>query len=122
MEVNIPVGAGTKSELIVDSSVLADGTIQTILTETAAKIETVVGWLNLNQMDAGDAVTVRWTIDGGDGEGDVYHATEVYEDAQVNSKVFFVPHKIKTGTVMKVTIQQTAGVYRTFFYDFMREA
>lgn len=122
MEVNIPSGAGTKSEIIVDGSVVADGTIQTILNETAAKIETVDGWINVNQMDAGDAVTITMTIDDGSGEGNVSHAVEVYEDAQVEPQIYLTPHKVKAGAVVKLTLQQTAGVYRTFYFTFIREA
>jgi len=118
MQTNVP-GGGTR-KVISDSSVLADGTPQTILSRTAVKMETIYGWVNLNNMDYADRTTITVTVNNQDGEGDVNHAVEQYEDAQAESSVYLVKHTIKPGAVIKVVLQQTAGVNRTYPYVFMR--
>jgi hypothetical protein len=118
METNVP-GGGTR-KVISDSSVLADGSPQTILSRTAVKMEDVFGWINLNNMDFGDRLTITTTVNNQDGEGDVSHAVESYEDGQVESSVYLVHHTLKPGATIIVVLQQTAGVNRTYPYVFMR--
>lgn len=65
----------------------------------------------MNNMDVGDKITVRVYDWDGNGTQYVKHDTFLFEDIQVNPSWFisFIPSQY-----YKVTIEQTAGTYRTF--------
>lgn len=121
MSLAIGVTSNVLPVAISDTSITCDGTVQTILNRTASKVEHVTGWINVNKLQAGDTLAVIVTIDNQDGEGDVIHASELYEDAQTESAIYLVDHKIKAGAVIKATVQQTTGTNREIFYNFTRE-
>lgn len=101
--------------------VLAEGTItssaveQDIINVTADKIQKIYGWININNMEAGDSIVIRTRLNG------VIHAQEEYSDVPVNGIVYVVERMIDAGDVYRVTIQRTAGTDREYDYKFFYE-
>ena len=96
-------------------NLVADGSEQTML-ETEA-IGRISGYVDLAQMEAGDSVTVRQYV-AVNGTYRKYHAEE-YSGVQANPVVYITPKEIASG--LKVSLEQTAGTFRAFFYDFILE-
>lgn len=109
--------AGVKVEMVAHGSVVADGTEQVVAELVSDKPARFHGWLNLNNMDAGDKVTIRtYTRD----EGGVYrrHAVEIYADVLEQPMINLIP---KLTQAYRITLEQTAGTYRSFDYRFFKE-
>ena len=62
---------------------------------------------------------VNWAIDMGNDYR--IHAVETYSDAQSKPAVFFVGRMLKNGYKYKITLEQTAGTFRSFPYIFIEE-
>lgn len=104
-----------KLEMVVQGSIVADGTEQILVVDE--ELSNLFGFIGLGQMLLGDVVTIRQFVDI-DGGYKLY-ADETYSDAQIQPAVYITPKG--SNTKMKVTLQQTAGVYRSFAYEFLRE-
>lgn len=99
----------------VEGSITMDGTEQTLVEVTTAR--SVDGYLDLSPMQNGDEIVIRlYGKIKSDGE------YRLYDDAKIagaQPKPLFYIHRRPTRYGWKITIQQTAGTYRTFDYQFV---
>lgn len=104
-----------KLEHIAEGVLVADGTEQTLIEDV--KLSNLSGFLDLAQMQIGDTVTVRQYVL----LNSIYklYAGETYNDAQIQPALHLTPKG--ASNKMKITLQQTAGAYRQFAYEFIRE-
>jgi len=108
-------GGGVIPNLLTSGTLTADGTEQNFLNRTTEGVETIWGWVSINNMQANDAVTVRTRVDG------IIHGLELYEDSPSQPKLYLPKRTLKTGETYRATLEQTAGVNRTYAYEFFME-
>jgi len=102
-------------ETYASGTLIADGTEQ-IVSEISEPTK-FSGYISLAQMQAGDIVKLRqYTKLFATWE---QYAEEKYEDIQPSPVVYFTPKIIPSS--LRVTLEQTAGIMRTFDYKFMKE-
>lgn len=104
-----------KLEVVAQGVITADGTEQVLVEDV--DLSTLSGFLDLAMMQAGDTVVIRQYIDLNGGYK--LYAEESYNDNQVQPALHLTPKG--SNTKMKITLQQTAGTYRQFGYEFIRE-
>jgi hypothetical protein len=105
--------------ILAQGTITADGTEQTVV-EYTGKISQISGYIDLSNMEDGDAVTVKLYVKiKPDGGYKLYHA-ETFNDKQEEPALYILP-KV-TGIAYKVTIQQTKGTYKSFDYLFIKGA
>jgi len=109
--------AGVKVELVSHGTLLADGTEQEMAELLSATPVKFYGWISLDEMDIGDKVTIRTYAKDEAGAYKV-HATELYQDALEQPMVNLM---MKVTEAYRVTLEQTAGTYRSFDYRFFKE-
>ena len=107
---------GMKLELVAEGTLIADGTEQTLVEDTL--LSNLSGFISLFNMEIGDTVTIRQYVDM-NGDGYRLYADETYNDAQIQPAVYITSKT--SNTRMRITLQQTAGTYRQFAYEFNRE-
>lgn len=78
------------------------------------KGEEISGYIDLSAMQAGDTVQIRQYVKV-DVEFKLY-ASEPYNGTQSSPALYF-PKKI-SATSMKITLEQTAGIYRRYPHAF----
>jgi hypothetical protein len=100
---------------IAEETVLADGTEQIVL--EVDKSGRFSGYIDLSEMQAGDTLRIRQyvAINGAYKR----YATEQYSGAQSDPVVYITPKEVATR--MKVTMEQTAGVFRRLPCNFVVE-
>jgi len=96
----------------------ADGTEQTIVEITGVLVR-LAGYIDLANMAAGDTTVVRIYMMLKSGGAYRKYVEEEYKDAQTLPALFCVERVAKYG--IKITLQQTAGVYRTYDYNMFKE-
>jgi hypothetical protein len=98
------------------TGITANGEEQTILEYVGSG--TISGYIDLKNMDVGDTVVIRQYMKlAPDGEYSKY-AEETYRDRQEKPLIYITPKSVDVA--IKVTIQQTSGIYRSFDYRFVR--
>jgi lipopolysaccharide export system protein LptA len=102
-------------EIHTQGSITANGSEQTV-TEISEATR-ISGYINLTNLQAGDTVVIRQYIKLFSSYQK--YEEESYSDAQAKPIIYIRPKEIASGT--KVTIQQTAGVFRDFEYKFIKE-
>jgi len=95
----------------------ADGLEQTVAELTV--LGTLEGYIDLANMQAGDTVIIREYVRLKSGGTYRLYASSTYSDAQSEPALHVV--KLPTKYGVRVTLQQTAGVNRTYDYNFFRE-
>jgi len=100
----------------VEGSLLTDGTEQNLVLSELGVQHHLEGFLDLSPMVAGDVVVVRQYMSLVTPVSYVKYAEETYSDAQALPLLFITTKVAKYG--LRVTIQQTAGTYKTFTYQF----
>ena len=115
--INIYVGIPRKS-VLKEGVLVADGTEQ-ILVE-AAGVLNLEGYVDLSAMTSGDQVVLRRYVKIQEGGEYRLHASETYNGVQAEPLVRFPFIAGYYG--IKVTLQQTAGTYKSFPYQFFKEA
>jgi hypothetical protein len=105
-------------EAPVEGSLLMTGAEQMLVEKTDDKAGLLEGMINLTPMAAGDTVVVREYMQVLSTGTYAKYAEETYTDAQT-IPLLQIMTRISTHDI-KVTIQQTAGTYRTFEYSFVR--
>lgn len=98
-------------------NVTADGTEQTLLEYT--EVGRILGYVDLGEMKVGDAVIIRQYIMVKEGGPFRTYNSDPFAGVQVPPVLYIQPRE--SGFGVKLTLQQTAGSYRTFYHDFMRE-
>lgn len=100
------------------ATLTADGTEQEVLnTSGRGKYE---GWIDLVNMQAGDTVDVKEYVMLKSGGSFRLYATTTYSGVQAEPAIHVTRKLSEYG--LKVTLQQTAGVNRTYDYEFLKEA
>ena len=94
----------------------ADGTEQDV-TELTIQA-TLEGLIDLANMEVGDGVTIREYIKLKSGGTYRLYESATYSDAQTKPGVHVVKLPGRHG--VKITLEQTAGVNRTYDYEFFR--
>ena len=104
----------------IEGSITADGTEQNLILDEVAGDPSrfLEGMVDLNNMAAGDAVTIRQYLSLVTPVAYRKYAEESYSGAQTMPALFIVSKSGRYG--IKVTLQQTAGTYRVFPYQFFR--
>jgi len=100
----------------VEGTLTADGTEQTVVEVTTEN--NVDGFIDFSEMQAGDVVKIR--LYGIIKPGGTWR---MYEDAEFSgpsAKPLVYVHRRPTRYGWKVTLQQTAGTYRSFDYQFVK--
>jgi len=103
-------------EVLAEGVLTADGTVQTLV--EAEGLGLYYGLVSLDKMEEGDKVVIEtWgrVIEGGEWRR---YASMVYGGEQKNPLLVWMPVLCRWG--FKVTLQQIAGVYKTFEYGFYR--
>lgn len=96
----------------VESSVLMDGTIKTLVEITDVKAGQIEAWVDLTPMDAGDTIVIRYSRKMKSAGDYVKYAEETYSGAQTIPALCILNKMIYRSVL--ITAQQTAlGVYRT---------
>jgi len=121
-----PTGTGREAtldnipqfEAPVEGSLLMTGVEQTLVEKTDDKSGLIEGMINLTPMAAGDTVVIREYMKTISTGAYAKYAEETYTGAQT-LPLQQVLTRLSTHSI-KVTIQQTAGTYRTFEYSFTR--
>ena len=102
-------------ETHAEGTITADGSEQIVAEITEAV--RFSGYISLSNLQAGDTVVLRqytklfavWEK----------YAEESYSGAQTTPVVYFAPKEIASS--VRVTLQQTVGVLRSFSYKFIKE-
>ena len=105
----------------IEGSVTMDGTEVTVVLDeiTGNPTRHLEGWIDLSPMQNGDSVTIRLYVKTTSTGNYVKYAEETYTDTQSLPALHLVTLPARYG--IKITMQQTAGTYRTFNYQFFRK-
>lgn len=103
-------GGGFKAQLIAEGTLTATGHIDDILLIWAGRITQYFGQIDLDNLDAGDSVTIRTVIGG------VTHGTAIYNGPLSQPLILIDRHPVDMGDSFQITLEQTAGVMRDFDY------
>jgi len=112
----IAVIAVPPPEVLAEDVLTADGTVQTLV-ETEG-LGLYYGLVSLDKMEDGDKVVIEtWcrVIEGGEWRR---YKSMAYGGVQEDPLLVWIPVLCRYG--FKVTLQQIAGVYKTFEYGFYR--
>lgn len=103
-------------EIIKEGDLDADGNEQTLVEFTELGI--IDGYINLSNLAFGDTAVIRQyqKVYGTYGQ----YAEESYSGVQALPAIYITPKSGKDG--VKITIQQTAGILRTFAHCFFKES
>jgi len=100
-----------------EGTLTANGSEQTLTNITA--LTKLSGYVDLSQMQLGDSVVIRQYMVLKSGGSDRKYEEHAYSGAQDPPVVYVTTKVLAHGG--KVTLQQTAGAYRTYDYSFVRE-
>lgn len=109
---------GAQKSLLKRQNITADGSEQTII--EAMGLGLLEGYIDLSNMQAGDTVLIKQyvkIVEGGDYK---LYANGSYSGVQSQPMLHFEDRMLDLG--MKITLQQTAGTFRAFPYEFYKEA
>ncbi|MFH0850282.1 MAG: hypothetical protein V1924_05015 [Candidatus Bathyarchaeota archaeon] len=99
-------------------TVVADGTEQTLVDQGEGPTR-VMGYIDLSLMLGGDTVLVRHYVKVKSGGAWVCYAGETYTGVQAVPLVYITEKPANHG--LKVSLQQTAGVFKAFDCEFLEE-
>lgn len=98
-------------------NLIADGTEQTLL--EFVDVGAVTGYVSLKEMLGGDTVIIRQYMRIEEGGSYEPYASETFTGFQANPTLYFTRKETDLG--IKITLEQTAGVFKHFINDFLRE-
>lgn len=107
-----------KREILKEGEIVANGDEQ-VLIEVVGTIS-LEGYVDLSEMNEGDAVTLRRYVRIINGDDYKLHAEETYYGKQREPLIRFPPIAGRYGIM--VTIQQISGTFKKFKYQFFKEA
>lgn len=104
-----------KLEPVAEGKLTANGTEQTMV--ECPDLAILEGFVNLGNMQAGDSIIIRQYVMINSNY--TLYAQETYNGVTTEPALHITPraHKDKT----KITLEQTAGSYRDYDYEFVRE-
>jgi len=103
-------------EPLAEGNLSADGSEQTIV-ESDDGLAILSGFISLKELDTGDTVVVRGYAWINNHYG--LYGQDTYSGAQPEPALRFTGIRFKDKFL--VTLQQTAGSYKSFDYEFMKE-
>jgi len=106
-----------RKEVLKEGAVIADGTEQLLV--EAPGILNLEGYVDLNNMAGGDEVLLKRYVKIQEAGDYRLHASQIYTGVQAEPLIRFPFMAGYYG--VKVTLQQTAGVFKTFPYQFFKE-
>jgi len=106
-----------RKSVLKEGVLTADGTEQIIV--EASGILNLEGYVDLSEMVEGDRVVLRRYVKIQEGDEYKLHASDTYSGVQAEPLVRFPFIAGYYG--IKVTLQQTAGTYKNFPYQFFKE-
>jgi hypothetical protein len=98
--------------------ITADGSEQTLLLFSG--LGRISGNIDLSNMQAGDTVRIRQYLQVVAGGAWRRYWMETYSGVQTDPLVYITPKESDFN--VRVTLEQTAGVLRTFEYNFIKES
>jgi len=96
----------------------ADGTEQTLVEYVGVGV--VEGYIDLSEMEAGDEIVVAQYIRVNSQAKYKRYALETYTGKQADPALYITPKPCDYA--LKITLQQTKGIFRRFTYNFMVES
>lgn len=106
---------GMKLEVVAEGALTADGSEQDLV--VCDNLAILTGYTSMSEMVAGDTIIIKqyMTVNGHE---ELYHQ-ETYSGVPTEPIIHFQsrPHKDRT----RITLQQVAGPYKIFNYEFVRE-
>ncbi|MEM2607369.1 MAG: hypothetical protein QXH97_00350 [Candidatus Bathyarchaeia archaeon] len=132
-DASFEAGTGTRKTLIdrladveafdtpIEGSLTADGTEQNlILDEISGNPQRhIEGYVDLSALASGDTIVIRQYMKIAATGDYVKYAEETYSGAQTLPLLHIITKPARYG--LKLTLQQTAGTYRSFAYQFFRK-
>jgi len=103
--------------VLAKGTLTADGTEQALL-EYSGRISTIAGYVDLGNMEEGDAAVIRIYVRVTEDSDFRLYRSETFEGRQVEPALYLLPRL--SGLAMRVTLQQTAGTFKTFGYLFVK--
>jgi hypothetical protein len=120
-------GTGTRKSVLdkllaptppIEGTITADGTEQTLTEQTGTLEFQLDGYVDLTNMASGDVVVIREYMKIKSTGDYVKYAEETYSDAQSIPLLHILTKPSRYG--LKITLQQTAGTYKSFDYQFFK--
>ena len=102
---------------VKEGSVTADGTEQTLFETTSAGV--YEGWIDVSNLQSGDQVVLRLYVKPYSGSD--WKKVDEVSVSGPHDKPAVPLARIAVIYGFKVTLQQTAGTYRTFSFQILRE-
>jgi hypothetical protein len=99
-------------------TVVADGTEQVVV--ECLELARLVGYIDLGEMSPGDTVVIRQYMRLKPGGRFKVYESETYTGPQTDKPIVYVKPK-ESDYGVRVTLQQTSGVFKSFDYNFLRE-
>jgi len=103
-------------ELFSEGTLTADGTEQTVAELTV--LSSLDGWIDLSNMAGGDTVVIKAYAKIKSGGTYRQYASATYTGVQSSPALHITELSAKYG--LKVSLQQTGGINRTYDYCFQR--
>jgi hypothetical protein len=105
----------------IEGTLTVDGTEQNIVLDeiTGNPSRYLEGYIDLSNMASGDTIVIREYMKIKSDGGYVKYAEETYSGAQTLPLLHILTKPGRYG--IKITLQQTAGTYRNFPYQFFRK-
>ncbi|MEM2260006.1 MAG: hypothetical protein QXY65_02950 [Candidatus Methanomethylicaceae archaeon] len=104
-------------KIVKKDTLLANGTEQTLL-EYSGIVSSISGYIDLSNMTSEDTVIIKMYVKiKEDGEWRLYRS-ETFIGEQIEKALYIMPRL--SGLMMKVTLQQTTGVYKSYDYLFVK--
>lgn len=104
-------------ETVKSGNITANGTEQTLL--EYEDVGRVIGYIDLSEMDVGDSVILRQYMRLEKKGAYKKYAQQTFGGFQDPPLLYVTPKETDLG--IKFTLEQTAGAFRCFIYDFMKE-
>jgi hypothetical protein len=103
--------------IVGKGTIIADGSEQTLI-EYAGRIASISGYVDLSNMDVGDAVTIRCYVKIREDSDYKLYRSETFEGKQPEPALYMLPRL--SGFALKTTLQQTSGAYKSYDYLFVK--
>jgi len=102
---------------LAHGTLIANGTEQTLIEYLG--VARISGYMDLQNMESGDTIIIRYYVKFSEnGEWKKYNE-EQFSGVQSYPVLYFVPRESYMG--IKITLQQTEGIFKSFEYNFLKE-
>ena len=106
-----------KVKTIKSGNLHANGTEQTLIEFIGSAV--VSGYVDLSEMQLGNVVVIKQSIKLKQGTTYRQYAEETYNGPQKDPVLYFTPKR--TDVALKITLQQTTGLFKNFDNNFIGE-